>query len=193
MSRFERRRNEDVRQLMEMEESVFERIERRTLQWYGHVNRMDCERLPKTFLHWSPSGRRKCGQPRASWKSDVVQMMKQHNLKEEDWQDSEVWKMGVQVPHKKKSSGDRSEERAGQCTWIVVSTVLILLRRFINISGYLASEGDDCDNAGEMNPGSNTESYPAFAHIGLREKPQPVFVESGIPDAAFSFKAVLKE
>ncbi|KAJ4433706.1 hypothetical protein ANN_16017 [Periplaneta americana] len=28
-----------------------------------------------------------------------------------------------------------------------------------------------CDNAGEMSPGSNTESYPAFAHIGLRENP----------------------
>ncbi|KAJ4440837.1 hypothetical protein ANN_10684 [Periplaneta americana] len=33
------------------------------------------------------------------------------------------------------------------------------------------------DNAGEMSPGSSTESYPAFAHVGLREnpgkKPQP--------------------
>ncbi|KAJ4435210.1 hypothetical protein ANN_23787 [Periplaneta americana] len=26
-----------------------------------------------------------------------------------------------------------------------------------------------CDNAGEMSPGSSTESYPAFARIGLRE------------------------
>ncbi|KAJ4449070.1 hypothetical protein ANN_00465 [Periplaneta americana] len=37
------------------------------------------------------------------------------------------------------------------------------------IFGYLAS--DEGDNAGEMSPGSNTESYPAFAHIGLRENP----------------------
>ncbi|KAJ4432031.1 hypothetical protein ANN_20645 [Periplaneta americana] len=43
---------------------------------------------------------------------------------------------------------------------------LVILRRFINILGYLASE---CDNAGEMSPGSNTEIYPAFIHIGLRE------------------------
>ncbi|KAJ4450090.1 hypothetical protein ANN_01497 [Periplaneta americana] len=28
-----------------------------------------------------------------------------------------------------------------------------------------------CDNAGEMSPGSSTESYPAFARIGLRENP----------------------
>ncbi|KAJ4444593.1 hypothetical protein ANN_06389 [Periplaneta americana] len=37
--------------------------------------------------------------------------------------------------------------------------------------GYLASEWGEGDNAGEMSPGSNTESYPAFAHIGLRENP----------------------
>ncbi|KAJ4442873.1 hypothetical protein ANN_04466 [Periplaneta americana] len=37
--------------------------------------------------------------------------------------------------------------------------------------GYLASEGYEGDNAGEMSPGSSTESYPAFARIGLRENP----------------------
>ncbi|KAJ4429486.1 hypothetical protein ANN_21655 [Periplaneta americana] len=33
-------------------------------------------------------------------------------------------------------------------------------------------KSDKGDNAGEMRPGSSTESYPAFAHIGLKE-PQP--------------------
>ncbi|KAJ4429609.1 hypothetical protein ANN_21795 [Periplaneta americana] len=37
--------------------------------------------------------------------------------------------------------------------------------------GYLASERNEDDNAGEMNPGSSTESYPTFARIGLRENP----------------------
>ncbi|KAJ4430851.1 hypothetical protein ANN_19442 [Periplaneta americana] len=37
--------------------------------------------------------------------------------------------------------------------------------------GYLASEWYEGDNDGEMSPGSSTESYPAFAHIGLRENP----------------------
>ncbi|KAJ4451454.1 hypothetical protein ANN_02916 [Periplaneta americana] len=35
----------------------------------------------------------------------------------------------------------------------------------------IASELDEGDNAGEMNPGSSTKSFPAFAHIGLRENP----------------------
>ncbi|KAJ4427316.1 hypothetical protein ANN_24936 [Periplaneta americana] len=54
---------------------------------------------------------------------------------------------------------------------------VVILRRFISILGYLASERDEGDNAGKISPGSSTESYPAFAHIGLREnprkKPQP--------------------
>ncbi|KAJ4441275.1 hypothetical protein ANN_11129 [Periplaneta americana] len=47
----------------------------------------------------------------------------------------------------------------------------VILRRFINILGYLASEGDEGDNASETSPGSNTESYPAFGHFGLWGKP----------------------
>ncbi|KAJ4447292.1 hypothetical protein ANN_09296 [Periplaneta americana] len=37
--------------------------------------------------------------------------------------------------------------------------------------GYLASEWNEGDNAGEMSPESSTESYPAFARIALRENP----------------------
>ncbi|KAJ4452052.1 hypothetical protein ANN_03568 [Periplaneta americana] len=55
--------------------------------------------------------------------------------------------------------------------WRSVNPLKVILRRFINILGYLASECDEDDNAGEMSPGSSTESYPAFAHIGLRENP----------------------
>ncbi|KAJ4442209.1 hypothetical protein ANN_12075 [Periplaneta americana] len=47
----------------------------------------------------------------------------------------------------------------------------VILRRFINSLGYLASEDED-DNASKMSPGFNTENYPAFAHVGLRENPE---------------------
>ncbi|KAJ4436367.1 hypothetical protein ANN_18999 [Periplaneta americana] len=42
--------------------------------------------------------------------------------------------------------------------------------------------GREGDNAGEMSPGSNTESYPAFAHIGLRENPGKNLNEVTCPD-----------
>ncbi|KAJ4448849.1 hypothetical protein ANN_00240 [Periplaneta americana] len=38
------------------------------------------------------------------------------------------------------------------------------------------------DNAGEMSPGSNTESYPAFAHIELRENPGKNLNQVTCPD-----------
>ncbi|KAJ4435405.1 hypothetical protein ANN_18020 [Periplaneta americana] len=38
------------------------------------------------------------------------------------------------------------------------------------------------DNAGEMSPGSSTESYPAFARIGLRENPRKNLNQVTCPD-----------
>ncbi|KAJ4426923.1 hypothetical protein ANN_26722 [Periplaneta americana] len=38
------------------------------------------------------------------------------------------------------------------------------------------------DNAGEMSPGSNTEGYPAFARIGLRENPGKNLDQVTCPD-----------
>ncbi|KAJ4428369.1 hypothetical protein ANN_24388 [Periplaneta americana] len=39
------------------------------------------------------------------------------------------------------------------------------------VDRYLASECYEGDNVGEISPGSSTESYPAFARIGLMENP----------------------
>ncbi|KAJ4432340.1 hypothetical protein ANN_20959 [Periplaneta americana] len=50
------------------------------------------------------------------------------------------------------------------------------------MSGYLASERYEGDNAGEMSPGSSTESYPAFARIGLRENPGKNLNQVTCPD-----------
>jgi hypothetical protein len=39
-------------------------IDRKRLQWYGHVKRMQEERLPKLIMEWIPEERRKRGRPR---------------------------------------------------------------------------------------------------------------------------------
>ncbi|KAJ4451569.1 hypothetical protein ANN_03038 [Periplaneta americana] len=54
--------------------------------------------------------------------------------------------------------------------------------------GYLASEGYESDNAGEMSPGSSTESYPAFAHIGLRENPGKNLNQGFVKDITYTQK-----
>ncbi|KAJ4443812.1 hypothetical protein ANN_05593 [Periplaneta americana] len=50
------------------------------------------------------------------------------------------------------------------------------------VSSYLASEWYEGDNAGEMSPGSSTESYLAFVHIGLRENPGKNLNQVTFPD-----------
>lgn len=99
ISRLEKRRNEDVRRIMNMEESVIARIENRQLQWYGHVRRMDEGRWPNVLLQWSPAGRKKRGRPRNSWRAGILRMMNDKGLNEQDWNDRRRWKMGIKGNH----------------------------------------------------------------------------------------------
>jgi len=46
---------------------IIDIIERKRLQWYGHVKRMQEERLPKLIMEWIPGERRKRGRPRKTW------------------------------------------------------------------------------------------------------------------------------
>ena len=42
------------------------------MRWLGHVMRMQQSRIPKTALHWTPSGKRKRGRPRTTWRRTVT-------------------------------------------------------------------------------------------------------------------------
>ncbi|KAJ4426712.1 hypothetical protein ANN_26510 [Periplaneta americana] len=46
----------------------------------------------------------------------------------------------------------------------------------------MVKECDEGDNPGEMSPGSSTESYLVFAHIGLRENPGKNLNQVTCPD-----------
>jgi IS5 family transposase len=43
---------------------IIDIIEKKRLQWYGHVKRMQEERLPKSIMEWIPGERRKRGRPK---------------------------------------------------------------------------------------------------------------------------------
>lgn len=49
--------NETIRQIMEVENTVVEVIER--LMWYAHLRRIEECRIPKAVVEWEPEGRRK--------------------------------------------------------------------------------------------------------------------------------------
>jgi hypothetical protein len=65
-SRIERIKNEHIKETMGVKEKpdIIDFIERKRLQWYGHVERMHEERLPKLIMEWIPGERRKRGRPR---------------------------------------------------------------------------------------------------------------------------------
>ena len=58
-------------------------IEKKRLQWYGHVKRMPEDRIPKLIMEWVPLERRKRGRPRKTWMEGVQAAMTTRNLETE--------------------------------------------------------------------------------------------------------------
>jgi hypothetical protein len=64
----EKIKNENIKEIMGVKgkADIIDIIEKKRLQWHGHVKRMPEERLPKLILEWVPEERRKRGRP--GWK-----------------------------------------------------------------------------------------------------------------------------
>jgi hypothetical protein len=52
----ERIKNEHIKKIMGVKEKpdIIDIIERKRLQWYSHVKRMQEERIPKLIMEWIP-------------------------------------------------------------------------------------------------------------------------------------------
>lgn len=95
VSRMQHIRNEYIRQEMDAEETVVDRLEAKTLKWYGHVRRMTEERLPVNVLNWIDPGRRKRGRARLTWMEGVNKAMLRRGLDVGQWQDRTSWRIGT--------------------------------------------------------------------------------------------------
>jgi hypothetical protein len=73
---------------------IIDIIERKRFQWYGHVKRMQEERLPKLIMEWIPGERRKRGRPRKTWREGVRAAMKTGHLEGDQWLNREEWCLG---------------------------------------------------------------------------------------------------
>ena len=69
-SRMERTKNECIKEIMGVKGNL-DIIEKKRLQWYGHVKRMLEDRIPKLIMEWIPLERRKRGRPRKTWTEGV--------------------------------------------------------------------------------------------------------------------------
>ena len=68
-SKRERIKNEHINEIMGVKgkQDNMDIIEKKRLQWYGHVKRMPGDRIPKLILEWTPPEKRKRGRPRKTW------------------------------------------------------------------------------------------------------------------------------
>jgi hypothetical protein len=68
-------------------------MEKKRLQWYGHVKRMSEERIPKLIMEWVPEERRKRGRPEKTWMEGVQAAMTARNLEQDQWRNGEEWRL----------------------------------------------------------------------------------------------------
>ena len=74
---------------MNIKNSVLDYIRYKQLNWYGHVERMGQERLPRRILELCPPGRRRKGRPRNSWMQEVTTRMRERGIGDLEWVDRE--------------------------------------------------------------------------------------------------------
>jgi len=88
-------RNVAIRKQIGLEETIIKEIEQNQLTWYGHVQRMAEERLPKIALKWMPKQKRARGTPKKNWMEGIKKAMNERNLNEGQWEDRKRWSLGV--------------------------------------------------------------------------------------------------
>ena len=66
-SRLERIRNETIKEEMAVQKTIIDCIEEKQLIWYGHVQRMDQDRVPKKTMRWIPREHIKKERHKKTW------------------------------------------------------------------------------------------------------------------------------
>ena len=66
---------------MQAEKSVLDNS-KKSIEWYGHLLRVEDSRWPKKIYQWTPHGRRRSGRPQQTWKNQVTVFMRSRNMEE---------------------------------------------------------------------------------------------------------------
>jgi hypothetical protein len=70
-------RNNRIRETLD-QEPILNYIERRSIQWYGHVVRMQDYRKPKQAMEARREKRRGRGRPRKTWEDSVIDVARRN-------------------------------------------------------------------------------------------------------------------
>src|SRR5215510_11219114 len=91
----EKIKNERMKEIMGVKgkPDIIDIIEKKILQWYGHIKRMPEEKIPKLIMEWIPDERRKRGRPRKTWMEGVQAAMTSRHLEPDQWRNREEWRL----------------------------------------------------------------------------------------------------
>jgi hypothetical protein len=62
-------------------QNIINHIKALRLSWFGHVQRMPDSRTAKKIFHWTPLTVRYKGRPKQRWEDDIIQDIRQLNIK----------------------------------------------------------------------------------------------------------------
>ena len=75
ISNLDRKKNECIREKMDVRGTILDEITGKQLIWCGHVERMGRTGLLKIMVNWKHEGRKKRGRPRRTWKDGIYRAM----------------------------------------------------------------------------------------------------------------------
>ena len=84
VSRRDRKQNTVVRERTNATESIIEEIRRRRLSWFGHISRMEIDRLPARALYCHVTGERSQGRQAKKWIKNVKEDFELRNIQFKD-------------------------------------------------------------------------------------------------------------
>ena len=80
VSRLDGVRNEVVRARTGVRRELAARVDMNVLRWFGHVERMDNEQLPKKVMNAKVDGRNARGRPRFGWMDEVKRALNDRRM-----------------------------------------------------------------------------------------------------------------
>ena len=67
----EKKRTEDLMEILGLKETAVQMAKANGVRWYGHVLRRDDAHVLRKVLEFEGRGKRKCGRPKKTWKTQV--------------------------------------------------------------------------------------------------------------------------
>ncbi|XP_015759964.1 PREDICTED: uncharacterized protein LOC107339218 [Acropora digitifera] len=91
----EKRRTEELMEMLGLEETVVQMGKANGVRWYGHVLRRDDGHVLRKALEFEVSSRRKPGRTKKTWKMQVEKESKSVGLKKKDAMNRVRWRVAV--------------------------------------------------------------------------------------------------